>query len=99
MSVRELRASLATAVVVLAVGCASPSAPASGGAAVTLPATTPATSTAPSTASSPSASPTGAASSPGNLVVIVDGVEYTCSQMFSPTGEDCPARVQELWGR
>jgi hypothetical protein len=98
MAGREMRAVLATTVMALILGCSSPSAPSGAGASAPPP-SAPAASGTPTTAPSPEASPSGAASSPGDLVVVVDGVEYTCSQMFSPTGEDCPTRVQELWGR
>ena len=85
MSIREHGATLVAAVAVLAVGCGSPGAP-SGSAPAAPTASTPASSIGPTSPSSPSPAPSEAASSSGNLVVVIDGVSYDCSQMFSPTG-------------
>lgn len=98
MHLIELRAALAAVVVLLAVGCNSPAAPTSSGPTAPASATPSATASGTAVASS-SPSPSAAASSAEDLVVVIDGVEYTCSQMFTPTGEACPAPVQARWAR
>lgn len=109
MSVIALRAAVAFATVALAAGCAAPVTPPSTGPGATASATTSpteppasvaATSAAPTTVAETPSPSSSTATSPGeDLVVVINGVEYTCSQMFSPSGEACPAEIQERWAR